>query len=352
MGMFKPATRQKLKLRMAIAGPAGAGKTYTATRQAFALAGPNGRVAVIDSEHRSASKYIGESPDGFPWKFDVVELEHFAPTTYTAAIKEAVRCGYDVLIIDGLSPAWDGIGGALDQVDKAQDKGGGKFAAWKDVTPQHRELVDTILAAPIHIIATLRSKMGYEMEKDEKGKTVVKKVGLSPIQRDGMEYEFDVFCDMDVNNLLTVAKTRCSPIRGQRVSLPGPAFMEPIKRWLETGDDAAPAFVPAEKPAEKPTEKGIKLDATPADSGDQHSARLTEKCGQAQREEIIALAKAIKMPAQALIDIIRKRGFQSVADLPVGDAIALIAKLKEKKSKMEADSLFDGQYPANSPTAS
>ena len=79
--MFRPATKLKLKARIALDGPAGSGKSYTALRFAHALAGPSGRVAVIDTEYRSASKYTGEAPDGHPFTFDVCELEHYAPST-------------------------------------------------------------------------------------------------------------------------------------------------------------------------------------------------------------------------------------------------------------------------------
>ena len=55
--MFQRATKRKLKARIALDGPAGSGKSYTALRFAHALAGHSGRVAVIDTEYRSASKY-------------------------------------------------------------------------------------------------------------------------------------------------------------------------------------------------------------------------------------------------------------------------------------------------------
>src|SRR5262249_43011752 len=99
---FKKAERKLLKLRMAIDGPAGSGKTYTALRFAFAL---GKRIAVIDSEHESASKYVGEAPDGIVWRFDVNELDRFSPADYTNAIDEAERLGCDVLVIDSLSHA-------------------------------------------------------------------------------------------------------------------------------------------------------------------------------------------------------------------------------------------------------
>lgn len=227
---FKPATRKKTKLRLALDGPAGSGKTYTLLRFAFAL---GQRVAVIDSEHGSASLYQGISPDGVPWNFDVLELDSFSPSDYTAAIEEAARCGYDVIVVDSLSHAWTGKDGALELVSK---KGGNSFTAWKDVTPMHTRMIETILAVPLHVLVSMRSKVEYVLEKDEKGREVPRKVGMAPIQRAGMEYEFSLYGSMDWSHVMTVTKTRCEAVDGAIVVKPGPAFIEPVIRWLETGE--------------------------------------------------------------------------------------------------------------------
>lgn len=237
--LFKPATRRKTRLRMALDGPAGSGKTYTALRFAHAL---GARIAVIDTEAGSASKYIGESPDGQPWRFDVCELRDFAPTAYTDAIQAAGQAGYDVLVIDSLTHAWQGPGGALEIVDR---KGGSKFTAWKDVTPMHNRMVDAILRSPCHVIVTMRSKMEYVLEADEKGKQVPRKVGMGPIQRQGMEYEFDLVCDLDWTHTLTVGKSRCSAVADAISVKPGPAFMAPVAHWLAEGADVPQALIDA-----------------------------------------------------------------------------------------------------------
>lgn len=231
---FTKATREKLKLRMALDGPAGSGKTYNGLRFAFAL---GQRVAVIDTESGSARKYTGESPDGVPFDFDVIELTRFSPSEYTACIREASRAGYDVLLIDSLSHAWDGKDGALDLVDKKS--GSNKFTAWKDVTPMHREMVDAILVAPLHVIATMRSKTEYVIETDERGRSVPRKVGMAPIQRPGMEYEFDVYGSLDQSHVLTISKSRCSAIADAVVVKPSATFMLPVIDWLQRGTPAA-----------------------------------------------------------------------------------------------------------------
>lgn len=233
--MFQKATRKQNKLRMALDGPSGAGKTYTALVFGTAVAKREGtRVAFIDTEHKSASLYVGENG----WEFDVVELESFAPSTYTACMEAAAREKYGVLIIDSLSHAWTGTGGALDQVDRGAGKpgGGGKFGAWRDVTPQHNTMIEAIRRYPGHVILTLRTKMEYSLEVDEKtGKKHVEKIGMRPIQREGVEYEFDVVADMDQAHRLTISKTRFSGLDGKIVHKPGPEFILPVLDWLQKG---------------------------------------------------------------------------------------------------------------------
>lgn len=231
--MFQQAKRTQSKLRMSIDGPAGSGKTYTALRFAHALASHfSGKIAFIDTERGSASKYVGNSPDGIPFTFDVVELKNFSPDRYVEAINFAGKAGYSVLVVDSLSHAWEGTGGALEMKMKA----GESWSAWRNVSPIHNRMVDTMLQSPCHIITTMRSRMDYVQEQDERGKTVIRKVGMAPIQRPGMEYEFDILCDMDWSHILTVSKSRCSAIADMQTDKPGAQFMTPVIEWLTSGD--------------------------------------------------------------------------------------------------------------------
>lgn len=229
---FKRATKSQAKLRMALMGPSGSGKTYSALSIAGALATEPGRVAVIDTEHGSASKY----GDRFP--FDVLELTDYHPQQYIDAIKAAGESGaYDVLVIDSLSHAWNGVGGILEMVDKQAKKSDSKntFAAWRDATPLHNQLVEALLSVPLHLIVTMRSKTEYVLERDERGKMTPRKIGLAPVQREGMEYEFDVIGELDMLNTLTITKTRISKLTGKVIPTPGAALGETLKAWAIDG---------------------------------------------------------------------------------------------------------------------
>jgi AAA domain len=237
MALFKKATKSQSKLRLALLGPTGSGKTYTALRIAKGL---GQRIAVIDTERGTARKYSGDVAE-----FDVLELETFAPATYVEAIKAAEAEGFDVLIIDSLSHAWMGKEGALEQVDKIGKRkgsgdGGGNFGAWREVTPMHNGLVDAILGARMHVICTLRVKMEYVMEEDSRGKKSVRKIGLQPQQRDGVEYEFDVIADIDQEHNLIVSKSRCSALDKAVIPNAGPEVAEKLLAWLGDGAPVVP----------------------------------------------------------------------------------------------------------------
>jgi len=231
MSRFKKAERKQARLRLALTGPSGAGKTYSALLLAKGI---GGRIAVIDTERGSASLYAGmkDMPE-----FDVLELNApFSPEAYIEAINEAEAAGYDICITDSLTHEWNGKGGILeihDIVTRTKAKGN-SYVAWADVTPRHNAFVDTILQSRMHMICTMRSKSDFVLAEDAKGKQVPKKVGLAPIQRDGLEYEFTAVLDVSLDgNFATASKDRTR------------LFLDPVKlsekegerlrNWLESG---------------------------------------------------------------------------------------------------------------------
>ena len=242
--MFQKATKKGTKARIALVGSAGGGKTFTALTVASRFVDAfGGKIALIDTERGSASKYA----DLF--QFDTVNITDCQPGNFTAAIKAAAEAGYTVLIIDSLSHAWMGTGGILDQKDKfARTKHrGNDFPAWRDATPLHNALVDAILDSPTHVIVTMRAKTEYVVESydDSQGrkKTKVVKLGLAPVQRAGLDYEFDIVCDM-ADAVLTVSKTRCHPLTGKIIEKPTGEFSNLVIQWLSDADDEPAPVMP------------------------------------------------------------------------------------------------------------
>ena len=229
---FKRATRSQARLRLGLIGPAGSGKTMTALRIASGL---GGKIAVVDTERGSASLYMGERD----MEFDVIELDSYEVENFIEAINAAATGGYSTLIIDSLSHAWAGKGGILEFVDKAgKRQGGGNFGAWRDATPRHNALVDAILGAPLHVICTLRSKVEYVVENIN-GRNQVRKVGMQPVQRDGLEYEFTVVGDVTQDHDLIVTKTRAAFLKDQVIREAGEDLGKQLAGWLSTGEPVA-----------------------------------------------------------------------------------------------------------------
>lgn len=226
--MFRKAERKKAKLRLGILGPSGSGKTYSAI---LITKGLGGKVALIDTEHGSGELY------SHLMDYDVATLTPpFSPDKYVQLIHGAEQAGYNTLIIDSLSHAWSGDGGVLDMHDKATAATRNSFTAWREVTPQHNAFVDAILQSPLHIIATMRTKTAYEVTQDN-GKTKVVKVGLAPIQRDGMEYEFTAVFDLSIDgHIATASKDRTTLFDGRHFKPSVETGIE-LLEWLEAGID-------------------------------------------------------------------------------------------------------------------
>lgn len=222
MSRLQKATRKKSKLRVLFEGASGSGKTYSA----LTIANEFGRIAVIDTENGSASLYADK------FDFDVLELAPpYSPENYIEAIREVENTGeYDVLIIDSITPEWQGDGGCLD----IQNKLGGRFQDWAKVSPRHQRFIDAILRSPLHIVATCRSKADYKM--DEKTKKVTK-AGTAPQQRDGLDYEFTTVFTLNQNHMAEATKDRTGLFDGREAvitSVQGNTLMS----WLSEGAEA------------------------------------------------------------------------------------------------------------------
>ena len=237
---FQKAERKKSKLRLGISAPSGGGKTYSALLIAYGIAKDWSKIAVIDTERGSAEFYsdLGE--------YCLAQLvPPFTPQKYIETIHLAEQSGFEVIVIDSLSHAWTGEGGMLEMQDAVAraSKSGNSYTAWREVTPLHNKLVDTILQSSCHIIVTTRSKTEYILQTDDKGKVTPKKVGLSPVFRDGLEYEMTVFFDMSVDHVATTTKDRTRLFDGKYFT-PSIATGEELSEWLNNGADIKPIVCP------------------------------------------------------------------------------------------------------------
>lgn len=238
--MFKKAERKKAKLRLALSGTSGSGKTYGSLLIAQGL---GGKIAMIDTENGSGELYAHIAD------YDVLTLQApFEVEKYVKAIKAAEAAGYDVLIIDSLSHAWNGSGGLLELQSKLTETKykGNSYAAWKDITPLQEKLTQAILQSNLHVIATMRSKTEY-MQTDDNGKKTIKKVGLAPVQRDGLEYEFTVMLDIDQETHYASASKDRTGLFDNKINKITPAVGEQLAEWLNGGSEPVISSAQAKK---------------------------------------------------------------------------------------------------------
>ena len=223
------AVRPALPARAVFSGPPGAGKTRTALIAATVLA-EGGDILLIDTEQESALTYADDFDfTHLPWR------PPFDPRDLAATLTDAGG-QFAVVIVDSLSHFWRAEGGVLDIA-------GGKFSNWKDARPVHETMVQAILDCKAHFIGCARSKVEHVQETDPRtGKQVVRKVGMSVIQDDSLEYELNVACELDMDHSFVVSKSRTVAVPVGRVFKAEQVeqFAETYREWLKGGEPPAP----------------------------------------------------------------------------------------------------------------
>ncbi|MCB2146605.1 MAG: ATP-binding protein [Deltaproteobacteria bacterium] len=242
---IKKATKKATFSRIAIYGPSGGGKTFTMLRLLSTFAQrlyelgeiKNPRVAVIDSETGSASKYADR------FDFDVIEISTvdekgnvITPdiTTYLEALELCKVNGYEVVGIDSSTHAWKELLKENDKIAVQKFKGN-SWSAWSISTPKQDEFIRTILRYPGHIVTTMRAKTEWETQ-DNNGKKSYTRVGLAPIQGKEIEYEFDLLMNIDVNHTAIIEKDRTGKYQDFAIDKPGESFALDLIDWIMDGE--------------------------------------------------------------------------------------------------------------------
>lgn len=293
MGLFQEATMTGLKLRMALVSPTKGGKTYTALSIASGL---GGKIVVIDTEHGRSKLYSKI------FRFGHANLTNHHPDMYARYIKTAEEEGADTIIIDSYSHAWIGNDGALELANQRTkaSRSGNSFAAWGDVTPIHNKLIEVINGSRCHIIATMRQKVEYVVDTNQNGKREPRKIGLAPVQRDGVDYEFDIVGEMDHEHGMLVAQVRVpfQEFENQYIVKPTMQFGHRITEIL--------------------------------DSIDAPIAEIVQTLDSGRIDAIHRLGGILKLTAEQWAAICTKRSVKSIELLSIPEADKLILALQEK----------------------
>lgn len=329
---IKRAERRQARLRLALAAASNGGKTWSALELAFGITEElisrgllegtlEGKVGMVDTERKSGQLYAHLGP------FDTIELgPPYTVERYVGALTALERSGCAVIILDSISHAWAGAGGVLSLLDQFQAKE--RFSAFGTaVNPQQDEFVDAMLRSPAHIIATMRSKTAWVLEDKQtrSGGTVKapRRIGMAPIQRPGIEYEFTSLLDLETNtHFATVVKNRCPVFEGWAPKRLTREHGRALAAWLLEG---------APEPAAAPT-------GTPLERATAASEAGKRACERA--ENLPDLARIFEGAVATM------RGFAGVVDAP--ELVRLTQRVIDAKDARKAHvaSMRGGQTPA------
>jgi len=320
---FTRAERQKVFLKVAITGPSGSGKTYGALMIAFGL---GDKIAMLDTENGSGSLYahLGE------YDTDVIGAP-YTVQRYTACIEAAVKGGYDVLIIDSLTHLWAADGGLLAQKEAKDSRGGNSYTNWAEITKDYERFKSVLLQSPIHIIATMRSKQDYVIEQGQNGKSAPKKVGMAPVMRDGIEYEFTTVFDVAMTHAALTSKDRTGLFDGEDRPLSAEHGLR-LKQWRESA--SAPQGPPSNPTVADTNTRPVHQEpsAPVASPADKAPDRLTIAANN-------ACAAAIRDAKSAGLDIAPFRSWDGVpyAELTGNEYYALAESVRAAIAKHEEE---------------
>lgn len=220
---LKKSERNKAKIKMALQGPSGSGKSMSAILLAQGITNGNlSKVALIDSENGSGNLYAHLG------SYNVLNLEApHSPERYIEAIEVCEKAGMEVIIIDSISHAWDYL------IDYHSSLPGNSFTNWAKITPRQKAFVDKILQCNAHVICTMRVKQDYVLS-EKNGKMVPEKVGLKAIQRDEISYEFTIVFDIDSKHFAVASKDRTLLFEGKPQFLINASTGSKILHWCNS----------------------------------------------------------------------------------------------------------------------
>lgn len=262
MNPFKSASEMKAKtpIIVSLVGESSSGKTYSALRLATGLTNNPSEIFLIDTENRGAM-YADIFGD-----YQVANVADYAvamgrpthrPQNYIELIDLAKANGAKVLIIDSLSDPWGGDGGCVSWAASLKEAYEKKYpgrqagiSVWALPKASYAEMMNKICNSNMNIIFTFRTKEIVDVQKDERGKTVVKQEKRTEIVREsGNKYNitWELYLDGNTKQIAKIGKTFDG---GDWIFKPGELLTEEhAKRMLEWQNATKESVVRAGKQA-------------------------------------------------------------------------------------------------------
>lgn len=194
----KPAVRESVPLLIGLMGPSGSGKTFSALTLAEGIQSvTGGDIYGVDTEARRMLHYADR------FKFKHVQFDApFGSLDYLAAMRQCVKAGAGVVIVDSMSHEHEGPGGMLDMHDQELDRLAGsdwqkrervKMLAWQKPKANRRALINGLLQLNANFIFCFRAKETVKPVRVN-GKTEIVPQGFMPIAGDEFLFEQTVNC--------------------------------------------------------------------------------------------------------------------------------------------------------------
>lgn len=220
---LRQSERKQAKIKLAIQGCAGSGKTYSSLLLAYGITNQWRNIAIIDSENGSADLYAHLGA------YNVLNLNNnYSPENYTEAIEICEKAGMEVIIVDSLSQSWDFL------LECHSGMSGNSFTNWGKITPRQNALIQRILQSKCHVICTMRTKQDYVLT-EKNGKMVPEKFGFKPIMREGVDYEFTIVFDVDMKHIANTSKDRTGLFMGKPEFTISEVTGKRILDWCNSG---------------------------------------------------------------------------------------------------------------------
>ncbi len=201
--------------------------------------GIGGKIACICTERLSMRKYADR------FEFDVCDLVDRTPTGYLTAVRAARH--HNIVIVDTLTHEWHEVLEEHDRIAQTKFRGN-SFTAWSETRPKQKAFVNELLSIPQHLICTMRTKTEWQTAT-ENGKLKPVRIGLTPEQDKGIEYEFDILIELDQNHVATIIKDRTGRYQDKQIEKPGEDFGRDLAAWLADGDEPPPVQTYSPSPA-------------------------------------------------------------------------------------------------------
>jgi|TARA_A100000172_G_scaffold77540_1_gene62071 hypothetical protein len=243
MSSFKPAEPQQARLKIAIYGPPGSGKTFTSLLWAEGLAKSRGKkIAFVDTE-RGTDFYAQEvknrkiHPEAFA--FDAIYTKSLK--LVRDAIAELDPEEYGVVVLDSISHLWDSAIEAYEGQKTSADTI--PMHAWGQIKKPYKQLLNYLIASPFDVFILGRQGNVFEEDGGQLRKVGVKMKAEGETPHEPhvcvrLENKQDQADTTKSTVLMYVEKDRTGILQGQTIANPNFKTIEVLLPYL--GDKQAP----------------------------------------------------------------------------------------------------------------